>query len=89
MARPKASALSNNPADKMAAALNWPIGKFRKASSYAKAPRYFDDCWAWYQRLSEEQQDWMTYVVDVFTHWGEGAGKRHAARLPVAPRCPL
>jgi hypothetical protein len=40
-------------------------------------------------RLSEDQQDWTTYVVDAFTHFGEEAGKRYAARLPPAPRCPL
>jgi hypothetical protein len=73
----------------MAAALNWPIGKSREGSSYAQAPRYFDDCWAWYQRLPAEQQDWTTCVVDVFTHWGEKAAERYAARLPVARRCPL
>jgi hypothetical protein len=89
MARPKASALSNNPADKMAAALNWPIGKFREGASYRQAPRYFDDCWAWYQRLSEDQQDWVTYLVDAFTNWGDEHAKRWAARLPPAPRCAL
>jgi hypothetical protein len=85
----KQPSLSNDSGDKMAAALNWPIGKSREGSSYQQAPKYFDECWAWYQRLSEEQQDWTTYVVDAFTHWGHEMGKRYAARLPVAPRCPL
>jgi hypothetical protein len=85
----KQPSLSNSPGDKIAAAMNWPIGKSRDGTSYAKAPRYFDECWAWYQRLNEEQQDWCTYIVDVYTHWGPQSAKRYAARLPVAPKCPL
>jgi hypothetical protein len=64
-------------------------GKSRNGTSYAKAPRYFDDCWAWYQRLTAEQKEWTTFVVDAFTSFGEEAGKRYAARLPLAPHCPL
>jgi hypothetical protein len=79
---------SNGAADKMRAALNWPIGKF-EGGSYVKAPFYVDACWQWYQGLAEDQQDWVTYVVDAFTHWGELAAERYAARLPPAPRSPF
>jgi hypothetical protein len=80
---------SNDAADKMHAALNWSIGKFKGGTSYVRAPFYFDACWQWYQGLTQAQQDWVTYVVDAFTHWGELNAERYAARLPPAPRCPL
>jgi hypothetical protein len=60
-----------------------------RGGSYVEAPFYFDACWQWYQGLTEDQQDWVTCVVDAFTSWGEEAGQRYAARLLVAPRCPL
>jgi hypothetical protein len=37
---------SNDAADKMAAAMNWPIGKFQGGACYVRAPFHFDACWA-------------------------------------------
>jgi hypothetical protein len=54
---------SGDPADKLCAALNWPIGKFRgKSGTYQKAPLYFDACWDWYQALTEDQHLLLTRV---------------------------
>jgi hypothetical protein len=89
MARPKGFGAFQQPSRQNGSTPHWPIGKFREGASYRQAPKYFDNCWAWYKRLSEDQQDWSTYVVDAFTHFGEEVGKRYAARLPVAPRRPL
>jgi hypothetical protein len=85
----KQPSLSGGPAHKLIAALNWSIGRNRKSDTYRKAPRYFDDCLAWYERLTEDQQDYLTYVVDAFTNWGDEYAERWAAKLPPAPRCSL
>jgi hypothetical protein len=74
---------SNGAADEMAAAMNWP------AAATQKAPLRFDACCQWYQGLTTDQQEWVTYVVDAFTSWGEEAGQRYPARLLVAPKRPL
>jgi hypothetical protein len=79
----KQPSLSGGPAHKLIAALNWSIGRNRKSDAYRKAPRYFDDCLAWYERLTEDQQDYLTYVV------GDEYAERWAAKLPPAPRCSL
>jgi hypothetical protein len=49
---------------------------------------YYDACWEWHEHLSEDQQDFVTYVIDAFTNWGDEYAKRWAAKLPPAPRCP-
>jgi hypothetical protein len=70
--------------------MNYTIGRLTsETGSYQKAPLYFDACWDWYQSLTEDQQDYVLYVIDNFTAAGEAHAKRCAARLPAAPRCPL
>jgi hypothetical protein len=83
-------ALSNDPADKLYACMNYRIGRGNKKDpAYLKAPLYYDACWEWHERLSEDWQDYVTYVLDAFTNWGDDYAKRWAAKLPPAPRCPL
>jgi hypothetical protein len=81
---------SNDPADKLYACLNYRTGRGNKDDAdYLKAPLYYDACWEWAEHLSEDQQDYVTYVIDAFTNWGDEYAKRWAAKLPPAPRCPL
>jgi hypothetical protein len=76
--------------DKFCACMNHTIGHLTsKTGSYQKAPLYFDACWEWHQALTEDQKDWVLYVIDNFTAFGQDHAKRCAARLPPAPRCPL
>jgi hypothetical protein len=51
--------LSEDPRDKLLAALNWPIGKWKRRTDpdYNRAPMYFDACWEWYQRLSDDDHE--------------------------------
>jgi hypothetical protein len=69
--------------------MNYPIGRSRNGNTYQKAPLYFDAVWDWYQGLTEDQQDYLTYVIDAFTNWGDEHAKKWAPRLPPAPRSPL
>jgi hypothetical protein len=43
-------------------------------------PHYYDACWEWHEHLSEDQQDFVTYVIDAFTNWGDEYAKRWAAK---------
>jgi hypothetical protein len=38
---------------------------------------------------SEDWQDFVTYVIDAWSKWGDEHAKKWAAKLPPAPRCPL
>jgi hypothetical protein len=79
--------LSNDPADKLAACLNYRTRN--GGSEYERHPFYFGACREWHDALSEDWQDFVTYVIDAWSKWGEEYAKRWAARLPAAPRCPL
>jgi hypothetical protein len=81
---------SNDPADKLSACLSFRTGRGnRKDADYLKAPLYYDACWDWHESLSEDWQDYVTYVIDAFTNWGGEHAKKWAAKLPPALRCPL
>jgi hypothetical protein len=60
----------------------------RKDPTYLKSPLYVDACWEWHESLSEDWQDFVTYVIDAFTNWADEYAKRWAVRLPPAPRRP-
>jgi hypothetical protein len=81
--------LSDSAADKMCAAVNWPIGRSKRGHSYRCAPYYFDACFEWYLRLSGVQQGWVSCVFDAFTSDGAKRAERYAECLPAAPQCPL
>jgi hypothetical protein len=82
--------LSNDPVDKLCACMNYTIGHLTsKDGSYEKAPLYFDACWVWHASLTDDQRDYVLYVIDNFTAFAEEQAKLCAARLPPAPRCPL
>jgi hypothetical protein len=67
-----------------------PRRRIRKGSAeYQRHPLYYDICAEWHAGLSEDWQDFVTYVIDAWSKWGEEYAKRWAARLPAAPRCPL
>jgi hypothetical protein len=80
--------LSDDPRDKLAAALNWSYGKL-KGSTYNRAPMYFDACREWHEKLSEDDQETCRTLVDVMASAHKGAAEGMAASLPPAPRCPL
>jgi hypothetical protein len=80
---------SNTPVHKMCAAVNWPIGRSKRGTSYRKAPLYFDACFDWYLSLSGVQQGWVSCVGDAFTSHDQKLAERYAECLPAAPRCPF
>ena len=80
---------SDSAADKMCAAVNWPIGRSKRGRTYRSAPYYFDACFEWYLRLSSVQQGWVSCVVDAFISDGAKWAERYAECLPAAPQCPL
>jgi hypothetical protein len=67
------------------------IGKrSHKDADYAKAPLYYDACWAWYQSLSPEHRETVSRVIDAEAFSDrEIVAERFAASLPPAPRCPF
>jgi (2Fe-2S) ferredoxin len=87
MAPANASALSNNPADKLFACLNYSV--ITASADYISAPLYFDACRAWYDRLSWEDRGIVALVINAYTDGGEIVAERIAADLPPAPRCPF
>jgi hypothetical protein len=80
--------LSDDPRDKLLAALNCWCGMFKKGISYKRASMYFDACWEWFQALPEGGQETvLTLAVVGSAH--KGAAESIVASLPPAPRCPL
>ena len=80
--------LSDDPRDKLAAALNCWCGMFKKGTSYERAAMYFDACWEWFQALPEQDQE-TVLAFAVVGSARKGAAESMAASLPAAPRCPL
>jgi hypothetical protein len=74
--------LSHDARDKLLAALNWPIGKWKQSAEYAKAPFYFDACLEWCQRLSDVDRETLLTVADVMSSAHKGAAESIAASLP-------
>ena len=64
-ARTVRPALSEESADKLAAALICLVGKWKRRDDPTYAPFYYDECWAWFQRLSADQQDTVLTLADV------------------------
>lgn len=87
MAPVNASALSNNPADKLFACLNYPV--IKASADYVRAPFYFDACRAWYDSLSWEHRGIVAMVISAYTDGDRIVAERIAADLPPAPRCPF
>jgi hypothetical protein len=40
----------------------------------------------WHDGLTEDWQEFVTYVLDAWSKWGEDYAKKWAAQLPPAPR---
>ena len=81
--------LSSDPRDKLLAALNWAIGKWRRGADYKRAPMYFDACYEWHKRLSADDLETVLTLADVVGSAHKKAAERMAASLPPAPQCPL
>jgi hypothetical protein len=81
--------LSDDPRDKLLAALNWPIGKFREGTEYQRAPLYFDACYEWGRKLSADDLETVLTLVDVMASAHKDSAESIAVSLPPAPRCPL
>jgi hypothetical protein len=78
--------MSGDPADKLYACLNYRIRK--GSAEYQRHPLYFDSCADWYAGLSEDWQDFVTYVIDAWSKWGEEYAKKWAAKLPAGSQVP-
>ena len=81
--------LSDDPRDKLAAALSWSVGKLKNSIQYERAPLYFDACLEWHQKLSTDDQETIQTLADVMGSAHKGSALSIAASLPPAPRCPL
>ena len=82
--------LSDEPRDKMLAALNWACTKGGEV--YDRAPMYFDACRQGYKALTLDQADLVDTVCKIYNMpraYGEPVALDHAQDLPPAPRCPL
>ena len=93
MARPSARnvepSLSDDPRDKLAAALSWSWGKQKNSIQYERAPMYFDACLEWHERLSADDKELVLTLADVMGSAHKAAAEGMAASLPAAPRCPI
>jgi hypothetical protein len=81
--------LSDDPRDKLIAALSWPYGRARDSAQHRKAPIYYDLCLEWHQRLSADDQETCLTLADVMASARKGAAEGMAASLPPVPHCPL
>jgi len=90
-ARTVRPALSDEPSDKLAGALCYPIGKWKRRDDpvYTAAPFYYDQVWDWFQLLLPEHHDTVLTLADVVGSAHKNAAETMAASLPPAPRCPL
>src|SRR5262249_29197887 len=82
--------LSNDPKDKLLAALNCSCVK--GSDKYRRAPMYFDACREWYERLSLGAVELAGTVHEIYVtprYGGEKVALDYAQDLPPAPRCPL
>jgi hypothetical protein len=80
---------SNDPRDKLMAALGWHYGKARRSAEYQRAAIYYDLCAEWHDRLSADDKETCLTLTDVMASAHKGAAEGMAASLPPAPRCPL
>jgi hypothetical protein len=81
--------MSDDPRDKLLAALYWSYGKLKGSTVYQKAPMYFDGCLQWHERLSANDKRTCLTLADVVASAHRDAAESIAASLPPAPRCPL
>ena len=86
----RASVMSDDPKDKLAAVLNWSCQK--GSDEYRRAPMYFDACHAWFDGLSLDAAELVGTVHEIYVtprYGGEKVALDYAQDLPPAPRCPL
>jgi hypothetical protein len=94
IARPSARnvrpGLSDDPKDKLAAALA-ALGhaRLRDSAEFQRAASYYDEVALWYSRLSAADQELVQILADVVGSSHKDAAEGMAASLPPAPRCPL
>ena len=81
--------LSDDPRDKLAAAISWSWGKMKNSIQYERAPMYFDACRDWHERPSADDQELVRALADVMASAHKDSAEGMAAALPPAPRCPL
>jgi hypothetical protein len=72
--------LSNDPADKLAAYLNYRTSK--GSSEHQRHPLYYDARREWYEGLPEDWQDYLTYVLDAWSNWGEAMPQSSRSLCP-------
>jgi hypothetical protein len=76
--------LSDKPADKLAACLNY-SGRPDGAAPHP----YFDACAQWFNALSADDKETVLTVIDCVAGPNGDIAESIAASLPPAPRCPL
>ena len=82
--------MSDDPRDKMFAALYWHVQ--RGSNQYRLAPMYFDALHEWYNGLTLDQAELAGTVHEIYVtprYGGEKTALDYAQNLPPAPRCPL
>ena len=72
---------SNDARDKLLAALNWSVGKWRNSKDYGRAPMYFDACFAWHEKLSADDKETVLTLADVMASAHKEAAEGMAASL--------
>jgi hypothetical protein len=81
--------MSDDPRDKLAAALGWHYGRFKESREYQIAPIYFDMLVEWHEKLSADDQETCLILADVVGSAHKDSALSIASSLPPAPRCPL
>jgi hypothetical protein len=79
------TALSNDPRDKLQAALNhaYPDIHDDLGQPYRRA------CQKWFDQLTEGERGRLAMVISAYERGSEADAEQLAAVLPPAPRCPL
>jgi len=89
MARTVRPTLSDDPRDKLLAALSWPYGRMRDSEQYRKSPIYYDMLLECHERRSADDRELVLTFGDVMGSAHKDAAESMAAALPPAPRNPL
>jgi len=76
--------LSDESADKLAAALICFVGKWKRRDS----PTYTDECWAWFEQLTADQQDTVRTLIDVIGSAYKGRRREHGRIAAASPEVP-
>jgi hypothetical protein len=80
--------MSDDPRDKLLAALYWSYGKLKGSTVYQKAPMYFDGCLQWHERLSANDKRPCLTLADVVASAHKDAAESMAAAAAASAEVP-